>query len=128
MTADHMYSRQNWENLPQYVQTPLFQKPQTLSQTLIQFFQSTQNFTHFQNKNQVHSLNIYEVIECRKCGDFNDRKFLFYNIVWESTCFRVQNTVEIDTAALLFQFFINNKQIQLKKISVSQIYNLSTVS
>ena len=33
--------------------------------------------SHFQKKDQIHSLNISEVIDSEKCGYFNARKLLF---------------------------------------------------
>ena len=34
-------------------------------------FQSTQNSAHFETKDQLHSLNILEVIDPEKKGSFN---------------------------------------------------------
>ena len=87
----------------------------------------TQNFEHFQRKDHVHSLNIWQVIEYEKCGYLNARELLFQNTLRESMCSLVANTEQICTAALLFKFPINNRQIELKNISVSQIWNLRTV-
>ena len=36
-----------------------------------------QNFTQFEKKYQVRSLNISEFIACEKCGYLNARKLLF---------------------------------------------------
>ena len=77
LTPDHVYSRHNWENFPQHVQTRLSQKLETYSGIFMPFLKCTQTFAHFQKKDQVHSLNIFEVIESEKCGDFNARKLLF---------------------------------------------------
>ena len=74
LTAEHMYSRHTWEKFPQQTQMLLFQKLKTFSHIFITFFQSTQNFPHFQKKDQLHSLNISEVIDPEKCGYFNARK------------------------------------------------------
>ena len=43
------------------------------------FLESTQNFIHFEQKGQLHSLYILEVIDTDKCGYFNARKLLFWN-------------------------------------------------
>ena len=39
--------------------------------------ESAQNFAHFEKKDQVHSLNISQVIESEKCGYLNAWKLLF---------------------------------------------------
>ena len=52
-------------------------------------------------KDQVHSVNILQVIGSEKCGCLNDRKLLIWNTLQESTFSRVQNTAEIYMAALL---------------------------
>ena len=72
-----MHSRYNWENLSQHVQRPLFQKEETFSEIFIIFFESSQNFAHFEKKDQGHSLNIYEIIESEKCVHLNAWKLLF---------------------------------------------------
>ena len=39
--------------------------------------ESTKNFTHFEKKEQLQSLDISEVKYLEKCGYFNARKLLF---------------------------------------------------
>ena len=82
---------------------------------------STQNFEHFQKKDQLHSFNISEVIDSEKCGYLNARKLLFQNTLRESTRSRVKNTAEINMAALLSQISINLKHVEFENISVNQI-------
>ena len=77
LNADHMYSRHRCKKLPQQVQTLLSQKRRTFSAILSTFFNSTQKFSHFGKKGQLHSLNILEVIDLDKCGYFNAGKLLF---------------------------------------------------
>ena len=101
LTSDHMYSHHNWENFAQHVQRPLTQKSETFSAIFIQFSDSSQTFSHFQKKDQVHSLNILEIIESEKSVDFNARKLLFENTLPESTCSHVPSNAEICTAELL---------------------------
>ena len=72
-----MYSRHRSDKLPRQVQTSLSQKQKTFSAVIIAFLESTQNFTHFERKDQLHSLNILEVIDPDKYGYFNARKLLF---------------------------------------------------
>ena len=86
LTADHMYSRHNWENFAEYVQRPLTQKWKTFSGIFIQFSNSTRNFAHVQNKDEVHSFKIWEVIEPEKCVDLNALRLLFNSTLPESTC------------------------------------------
>ena len=49
------------------------------SQTFIAFLRSSENFVHFEKKDQPHTLNISEVIDSEKCGYLNARKLLFQN-------------------------------------------------
>ena len=55
----------------------LFQKGRTFSGIFIAFMESTQDFTHFEKKDRLHSLKIFEVIELDNCGYFNAPKLLF---------------------------------------------------
>ena len=77
LTADRMYCCHDPENFLQNVKTPLSQTPQTFFELFIQLLKFTQNFVHFQKNDQVHSSNIYEVIESEQCGDLNAPKILF---------------------------------------------------
>ena len=120
LTADHMYSGHNLENLSQHVQRPLSQKRKPFSGKFIEFLECSENFAYFQKKDKVHSLNICKVIQFQKCVDVNARKLLFKNTLPGSTHSCVSNTVEICTAGLLFEFPINNRKIELENISFSQ--------
>ena len=46
----------------------LSQKGKRFPLVLIVFSESTQNFAHFEHKDQLQRLNISEVIEPEKCG------------------------------------------------------------
>ena len=74
--SDHVYSRHNWENFSQHVQTLLSQKHKMFSQIFIAFSQSIKNLPHFEKKDQLHSLNVWEVIDSQKSGYLNARKLL----------------------------------------------------
>ena len=78
-TAGRMYSCHTWDKLQQQVQTLLSHKRRIFSAILFAFLESTQNFIHFEQKGQLHSLYILEVIDTDKCGYFNARKLLFWN-------------------------------------------------
>ena len=58
-------------------QTLLSQKRKTFSENIIAFLECTQNFGHSEKEDQLHSLNISEVIDPEKYSYFNVRKFLF---------------------------------------------------
>ena len=58
------------------------------------------NLVHFENKYQLHSLNISEVIDSKKYGYLNARKVPFQNTCGESTSSRVRNIAEKNTAAV----------------------------
>ena len=66
-----------WKNFPESVQAPISQKRERFSEFSFTFLQSTQNFSNFEKKHQVHSLNILEVIDSEKSGSLNTREFLF---------------------------------------------------
>ena len=55
----------------------LSQKPKIFSENFIAFLEFIQNSVSFENKDQLHKLNISEVIDPEKCGYFNARKLLF---------------------------------------------------
>ena len=74
LMADHMYSRHRWGKFRQQVQTLLCQQLKKCSRIFIAILQSTQNFPHFQRKDQFHSINILKFIDRDKCGYFNAQK------------------------------------------------------
>ena len=76
-TADHMYSRHRCEKLPQKVQTVLFQKERPFPEIFFGVSESTEIFARFEERDQLDSLNILEVIDPNICGYFNVRKLLF---------------------------------------------------
>ena len=53
------------------------QKRKTFFQFLTTFFQSKQNFPHFEKKYHLPTLNISEVIDYQKCAYLNAGGFLF---------------------------------------------------
>ena len=71
-----MYSRDRWEKLTQEVQTLLCGKGRTFSRVFSEGLECTQNFAYFKTKDQLHSLNISEVIDAAKCVYFSVRKLL----------------------------------------------------
>ena len=66
-----MYYRHNREKFLQYVQTPLSQTPKAFSLIFITFLESAEKFRDFEKKDQLHRLNILEVIDSEKCGYSN---------------------------------------------------------
>ena len=77
MAADHMLYGHSWEKLQQKVKTLLSQKQRTFSGIFLAFSKPKQDCAHFENKHQLHSFNISEVIEAGKCGYFSARKLRF---------------------------------------------------
>ena len=61
----------------QKIKTRLSGKGKTVSGIFIAFLQSTKNFAHFENEDQLHSLNTWKGIHSKKCGYLNPRKLLF---------------------------------------------------
>ena len=74
LTSYHICARNRWQ-----VQTVLSQKLRTFSAIFITFLESKQNFAHSENKDQLHSLNILEVIDSDKRGYFSARQLPFQN-------------------------------------------------
>ena len=85
LTSDHMYSHLNREIFPQLVRTQLSQKPKTFSLIFISFLKSTWNFHHFGKKDELHSVNILEVIDTEECCLLNGGKLLLQNTFLKST-------------------------------------------
>ena len=85
LTGEHMYSRLNREIFPQLVWTQLCQKAKTFSEIFTAFLKSTWNFEHFGKKEELHRLNISEVIDTEECIFLNSRKLLLQNTLLKST-------------------------------------------
>ena len=85
LTGDHVYSRLSREVSPKLVRTQLCQKPKTFSAIFIAFFKSTSNFEHFEKEDELHSLNISEVIDTKECGFLSTGKLLLQKTLLNST-------------------------------------------
>ena len=57
----------------------IISKTENIFLVFIAFLKSTQNFSNFEKKDQLHSRNVLEVLDPDKCGYFNVTKLLFYN-------------------------------------------------
>ena len=55
----------------------IISKTEKIFAIFITLLESTENFVHFERKDYIHSLHIYEVIDTDKCGYFNARELLF---------------------------------------------------
>ena len=86
LTADYKYSRQNFKNLWQKVPMQTSMKLKTCSQFLIAFVKSTLNLEYFERKNQSHSLNIPEFINCETGSYLNLKKAIFHATLRQTTC------------------------------------------
>ena len=76
--ADHMYSHHEREKFQQQVQMLSSQWSKKFPRIFIAIFQSTQNFGHFERKDQLHSLNILKILTSRN----------LVTSMPESSCFR----------------------------------------
>ena len=94
----------------------------------IPFLKCPWNFVYLQKKHQLDSLNISEVIDSEKYSYWNAKKQLFQNNLWESAHSRIPNTTQICIAALLSEFSINPRQIDVETIALNEIENLKTVN
>ena len=68
------------------------QKGETISGTFGTFFKSVWNFAYLEKKDQLHILNISEVIDSKKRSYLNAKKQLFQNNLQQWTHSRVPNT------------------------------------
>ena len=66
LTPDQRYSLHRPEDLLQKAQTLLPQKSRTFSGIFIALSESTQNFSIFEKKYQLHSSNVSQVIDPNK--------------------------------------------------------------
>ena len=72
-----MYFDHRWEKLSQHFQTVLSEESKKSLQIFIAILQSTTKFLHFEEKDQLHSLNISKVVDPEKCRYLNAWKPLF---------------------------------------------------
>ena len=73
----------------------------------IAFLKSALNLEYFERKDQPQSLNLTEIINCETGSYLNVQKAIFHATLWQTTCQRVQNTAEISTKSVSYQFSIN---------------------
>ena len=79
LTGDQMCSRLSREIFHQLVRMQLCQKQKAFSVIFIAFFKSTWNFQNFEEKDELCTLNISELIDTEECGFFNAQKLLLQN-------------------------------------------------
>ena len=101
LTPVNMYSPHNWEKFPQQLQRQICQKGKIISGIFNSFFKDKWNFLFLEEKDQLHSLNIYEVINSEKYSYLNAKKQLFQNKLPERAHSRFPDTAQICMAALL---------------------------
>ena len=82
-------------------------KLKTFSGFFIAFLKSTLNFEYLQRKDQSQILSITEIINCETGSYLNVQNAIFHATLWQTTCQRVQNTAEISTKSVSYQFSIN---------------------
>ena len=76
---------------------------------------------YVEEKAQLYSLNISEVIQSKNYCYLKARKILFQNTLQESTCSRVLNASEMNMGALSSEFSIDPTLIEVGEISLSEI-------
>ena len=81
----------------------------------------------FWKKDDPHSLSLCEIIDSQKRGYLNVKNVLIQNTLWQSTSYQVPSNPEICTGALSSCFYIILGWFDLKKVSLSQIWNPTTV-
>ena len=70
-------------------------------QFLLHFWNLDEIFIYLENKDQLDSVNISEVMDSAKCSYLNAKKELFQNTFRDWTCSRFPNTAKISMAELL---------------------------
>ena len=120
LTVDHMYSGHNQDKFSQQIQTPLSPELKKFCRIFFLILEATENLAHFGKQDQLHSLNILEVIDSEKGGYLNARNFLSQKTYPESTCSRVANTDRI-CAVTLYHKFSLIQEILSQKTTVSLI-------
>ena len=83
-------------------------KLKTFSRFFIAFLKSTLNLEYFQRKDQSQILSITDIIYCETGSYLNVQKTIFHATLRQTTCQRVQNTAEISTKSVSYQFSINS--------------------
>ena len=68
LTDDDKYSLRNSETLRRPSQMQLCQKLQKLSEFCMPFLKSRTDFENFEQKDGVHRLCFYEIIDCERRG------------------------------------------------------------
>ena len=86
----------------------IFRNLKTFSGFFIAFLKSTLNLEYFERKDQSQSLSITEIIKCETGSYLNVQKTIFHATLRQTTCQRVQNTAEISTKSVSYQFSINS--------------------
>ena len=71
LSADHMYSLHRLEKLMQMLQRLLSSKTENIFSNFYYVFGISTRFFSFWKKNQLHSLNIWQLIHPDKCGYLN---------------------------------------------------------
>ena len=127
LAADDKYSRRNMQNFQQQLQTALSQKQKIFSAIFIAFIKPTWNLEHFDKKGESPSFSISQSIDSERGGYLNVQSALLQNTFRQSTCSWIPNTVEISTTSLLSYCSMNMREIKLKKVSLSEIWNFRTV-
>ena len=84
-------------------------KLKTCSRFLIAFLKYALNLEYFQKKDQSHSLNITEIINCETGSHFNVLKAIFHATPRQITCYRIANTAEISTEPASYHPSINSR-------------------
>ena len=100
---------------------PLSKERKTFAGIFSAFSEYAENYVRFEKKDQLYSLNISELTDSERGGYLNAPKLVFQNTLRESTCSRVLNTAHTNLEALLLQPSIDPIQIELEKISLSEI-------
>ena len=65
------------------------------------------NLEYFEKKDQSHTLNITEIINCETGSYLNVPKAIFHETLRETTCERVPHTAEINTKPVSYHSSIN---------------------
>ena len=79
LTDDHIYFHLNRDFLATRSNAIILKTKKIFPAIFSAFFKSTENFEHFEKKDELHHLNISEVIDTEGYGFLHARKLVFQN-------------------------------------------------
>ena len=96
-------------------------KLKTCSRFFIAFLKSTLNLQCLEKKDLSQSLSIGEIVNCERGSYLNVQKAIFHATLWQTTCYRFQNTAETSTEPVSYNSSNNLRYWEYGKVGPSHI-------